>query len=247
MNRLIGIALFVIPYVFVELQFISEVSCLNVLKLHRSGSGNSVLSMSDSKKRALLDSSTLWRVNLKLQKDGYNDVNAPLRIRFIEERGYEPPSGKIFIEDDINGIVKTDKDGYAGIWMLSEDKDDRKDGLWIWGLFQEPKYPFLYFNFDVYNNTVLPSGEEEPIFGGLGIPNGRLYMRMRHERDKEKGSVLYEGQLSYKVTEIVNADFLGIVKFDAGQFVDGGAVEVRHSSFHISCTLSYCQSHDRSS
>lgn len=67
--------------------------------------------------------------------------------------------------------------GYAGVWTLSEDKEDRKDGLWIWGLFEEPKYPFLYFYLDVYNTTVLASGEEDPIYGGEGVPGDRLNFR----------------------------------------------------------------------
>ena len=137
-----------------------------------------------------------------------------------------PPQGKIFVEDDIQGIIRCDDKGYAGIWTLSEDKDDRKDGLWVWGLFEEPKYPFLYLNLDLYNSTILPSGEEEPIFDGQGIPNGRLYLRMRHEREKERGAVLSAGEMTFKLTDIVKADALGLVTFDAGEFVRAGTVEI---------------------
>ena len=94
--------------------------------------------------------------------------------------------------------------------------------LRIWGLFEEPKYPYLYFNMDIYNSTVLPGGTEEPIFDGEGIPNGRLYMRCSHVRDKEKGAILSDFQMTWKETEIVKADLLGIVQFDAGEFVDAG-------------------------
>ena len=100
--------------------------------------------------------------------------------------------GRIFVEDDFNGIAQIDERGYSGTkyyfffllgkslksylgycfffnssqyietsmfymlwclsgkWTLSEDKNDRKDGLWIWGLFEEPKYPFLYFNLGLF-------------------------------------------------------------------------------------------------
>lgn len=145
---------------------------------------------------------------------------------WTEDKGYEPPQGKIYIETDLSGIVKCDEKGIGGRYTLSEDKDDRKDGLWIWGLFEEPKYPFLYMNMDVYNSTVLPSGEEEPIFGGTGLPNGRLYIRFSHQLVKEIGVVLTAPQMNYKETEIVKADILGIVQFDAGEYKPAGSIEV---------------------
>ena len=55
---------------------------------------------------AFLDESTLWRINFKLQKEGRKDVNFFVRVRFCEDKGYEPPQGKIFVEDDISGVVK---------------------------------------------------------------------------------------------------------------------------------------------
>lgn len=68
-------------------------------------------------------------------------------------------TGKVFIEDDYNGLVRADDDGYGGIWTLSEDKEDRKDGLWVWGLFEEPKYPFLYFYLDIYSSVIVDKKE----------------------------------------------------------------------------------------
>lgn len=73
----------------------------------------------------------LWRLSLKLQKEGCKSVEALARIRFIQDANYEPPQGRIFVEDDFNGFIKVDNNGYSGIWTLSEDKNDRKDGLWI--------------------------------------------------------------------------------------------------------------------
>jgi len=97
-------------------------------------------------KDACLDESTNWRLNINLKKENFKNVNIALKLQFVEERGYEPPQGKIFIVDDLSGVVKCNDKGFAGPWTLSEDKNDRKDGLWIWGLFEEPKYPYLYFN-----------------------------------------------------------------------------------------------------
>ena len=34
-------------------------------------------------------------------------------------------------------------------WRLSEDPEDQKDSLWIWGLFKEPLYPFLLLELDL--------------------------------------------------------------------------------------------------
>lgn len=92
-----------------------------------------------------LDEKTKWKISINFQQNNTVISKAMLNVRFIEYKNYEPPQGRVYIEDDFNGLVKTDERGYAGIWSLSEDKDDRKDGLWIWGLFEEPKYPFLYF------------------------------------------------------------------------------------------------------
>jgi len=93
-----------------------------------------------------LDGPTLWRLGINFRQTGYKETNAVMRIRFVQTKGYEPPQGRVFIEDDLNSLVSFDEKGYSGTWMLSEDKNDRKDGLWIWGIFEEPKYPFLYFN-----------------------------------------------------------------------------------------------------
>ena len=95
------------------------------------------------------------------------------RVRFIEDRGYEPPQGQIFVEDDYNGLIRVDDKGYSTFsWTLSEDKEDKKDGLWIWGLFEEPKYPFLYFTLGVFSSIVLPSGEEDKIWAAEGGGGG---------------------------------------------------------------------------
>ena len=109
-----------------------------------------MMNSSPSPKRALLDSTTLWRISITLTKSGSKSIDCIARVRFVEDRNYEPPQGRIFVEDDFNGLIKVDEKGYAGSWTLSEDKDDRKDGLWIWGLFQEPKYPFLYFSLGTF-------------------------------------------------------------------------------------------------
>ncbi len=65
-----------------------------------------------------------------------------VRAKFIEEEGYEPPQGLLqqcFPEDSASDEEKTEEEKSApisqmtvstGRWTLSEDPDDRKDGLW---------------------------------------------------------------------------------------------------------------------
>lgn len=208
-------------------------------------------------KRALLDSSTLWRISITLTKSGSKSIEAIARVRFIEDRNYEPPQGRLFVEDDFNGLIKVDEKGYAGSWTLSEDKDDRKDGLWIWGLFQEPKYPFLYFSLGklqnkkphgclpqrcaltfvpctctllpgIFKSILLPSGQEEPIFGGEGVPNDRLNIRMDHVRDEVKGAVLSGGLMEYQITEMVKADPFGVGgTINVGDKFIAGTIDIR--------------------
>jgi hypothetical protein len=91
-----------------------------------------------------LSSNCLWNLDIALQSKDIKSTTL-IGVRFVEDRGYEPPQGKIFVETDPNSFMKLTGKGYAGSWSLSEDKNDRKDGLWIWGLFKEPKYPYLYF------------------------------------------------------------------------------------------------------
>lgn len=78
-----------------------------------------------------LDSTSLWRLRILFQKQGFKEQEALFRVRYIPSRNYEPPQGRVLVQDDYNGVVRADERGLAGSWTLSEDKDDRKDGLWI--------------------------------------------------------------------------------------------------------------------
>lgn len=195
------------------------------LSCTRCKTPSSTLSMVGEK--AELDGDHLWRLNFSFRKKGVKAVDAVARVRFVPDRNYEPPQGKIFVQDDYNGLIKVDDQGYAGRWTLSEDKENRKDGLWVWGLFEEPKYPFLYFNLDIYNTIILPSGEEEGIYGGEGVPSGRLLLRFDHIRDDTKGSLLSGGLMNYKLTELVKADPFGVGgTVNVGDELSAGTVQI---------------------
>lgn len=77
----------------------------------------------------------------------------------------------------------------------------------------------------MYDSIILPSGEEEPVFGGAGVPKGRLDFRFRHSREKDTGAVITDGIMSFKETELIKADPLGIGgKVDIGDDVIAGDV-----------------------
>jgi hypothetical protein len=181
-----------------------------------------------SNPKATLDGYTLWRLSFKLERPGSKSVEAIARVRFVEDQGYEPPQGRIFVDDDYYGIIRVDEKGFASRWTLSEDKNDRKDGLWVWGLFEEPKYPFLYFSLGIFKSIILPSGAEEPIFGGDGVPGDRLDMRFSHARDDAKGTVLSDGEMTYTIKELVKADILGLGgDVNVGEPLVAGTISIR--------------------
>jgi hypothetical protein len=69
-----------------------------------------------------------------------------------------------------------------GRWQLSEDPEDRKDGLWIWGLFKEPLYPFMLLQIETEEYS-LPGDEED------AIEPLKLYAQINHKRDKDTGEI----------------------------------------------------------
>ena len=105
------------------------------------------------------------------------NVTVTAVVRFREEGGYEPPQGFLRIDSCLpEGVLP---EGEApGRWQLSEDPEDRKDSLWIWGLFKEPLYPFILFS--------LPCAEIA-LADGTAIPAGTLFIQAEHRRDPREG------------------------------------------------------------
>ena len=75
-----------------------------------------------------------WRLNFALPS---YDTRVSVIAEFEDLVGYEPPQGTL------NLIDEAGERRAAGTWRLSEDPDEQRDGLWVWGLFEEPLYPFL--------------------------------------------------------------------------------------------------------
>lgn len=179
---------------------------------------NTILSMAEIKtpdtERATLTDETTWRLRLLL-----NDVKTTrgrkldgqlfvVEGRFIEEYGYEPPQG-FFKPTGVQSSSEEDEEaGTDGMsleltnsrWKLSEDPDDPKDGLWVWGLFKEPLYPFMLLQMET-NEFTLPSTDDED---ADSIPPLKLFARINHIRSKEEGTVkLQNANLNVRVLEQV--------------------------------------------
>ena len=90
-----------------------------------------------------------------------------------------------------------------------QDPNERKAGLWIWGLFEEPLYPYLLLT--------LEANRVEVAEGGYHVPAGRLLGEMRHARGSKQGSVLTDGLLRFEVTKTYQADLVGLSKVAVGE------------------------------
>jgi hypothetical protein len=113
----------------------------------------------------------------------------------------------------------------SGRWKLSEDPNDRKDGLWIWGLFEEPLYPFMLLQLETeeYNLPNYDSEKEDD-----AIKPMTLYAQINHKRDKKTGEVeLDAATLNLREIESINADPFGVAKVDIFEEVQVGQLSLR--------------------
>ena len=183
---------------------------------------------------ATLDESTLWQLFFSLrwaEPDGEKTldrggVDAVVLGRFVEEAGYEPPQGVFEVVQDSSGVLA---EGATHRWMLSEDPNDRKDGLWVWGLFKEPLYPFLLLEL---------ATADVPFPSGFSLPAGTLGVTLDHARDSSEVAVvlpgigkgvgasvqLANGRVAYRVLRRYNADLAGLSKVDVKEDLALGTV-----------------------
>jgi len=146
-----------------------------------------------------LNEDTTWKFRLFLtglkSSDGKDigDQIFNLKARFQEDVGYEPPQGtveQIFTDDDSED-EKQLKIKFAR-WTLSEDPDDRKDGLWVWGLFKEPLYPYLLLT--VETEALVLETESEVV-----LPSSTFFAKIPHRRN--------DGAVELENTEIFLRSF----------------------------------------
>ncbi|GAX12464.1 hypothetical protein FisN_24Hh038 [Fistulifera solaris] len=124
------------------------------------------------------------------------------------------------IENAIKHEKQHDKINNSSRWILSEDPNDRKDGLWVWGLFKEPLYPFLLLTLQT-DDIPLPNNN-----GTDFVPAMQLYAQVNHRRDE--GKVILEGKdLCWRQMETVRADPLGAATVDLYDNVVVGTIALQ--------------------
>jgi len=177
---------------------------------------------------ATLTPDTEWRMVMTVKPPSTTDsaedipadapsVDVVLRCVFSEEAGYEPPQGTITILEDERGFVK--KDGVHR-WKLAEEEGTDpldKGGLWIWGLFKEPLYPFMFMELEV--NALTWSDEKK-------FPGGRLSLKLPHGRGKERGVIISEGLLMTKEKVFYDADRMGLSKAQVTEVRPCGSMRI---------------------
>jgi hypothetical protein len=172
-----------------------------------------------------LTDETTWRLRFLLngiptEKGKKVDKLFVIEAQFIEEDGYEPPQGNV-------KQIMSSKDGQGreleitkGRWKLSEDPNDRKDGLWVWGLFKEPLYPFMLLELETAK-LALP-GEDGDVIMPLA-----LFAQIDHSRDMEKGVVLSQAALKVREIETIKADPFGVSLVDVYEEVSVGQLTIQ--------------------
>ena len=184
--------------------------------------------------KATLTEETTWRFSLNCYglptKQGKRaDQLFVLEMQFIEEEGYEPPQGSLRqiglsaqSDDSENGdgSINSKIELVSSRWQLSEDPSERKDGLWVWGLFKEPLYPFLLLQMET-KEIPLPGSD------GDAIKPLKLYAQLTHKRDRDTGNVELGGApLNVREVETIKADPFGAAKVDIYDEIDVGRLNV---------------------
>ena len=186
--------------------------------------------------KATLDNDTTWKMKFLLQapteKGKKVDQIFIIDVQFVEDVGYEPPQGSV---SQVSGFIESQDSGEEGSgemsrlkviksrWQLSEDPDDRKDGLWVWGLFKEPLYPFMLLQLEL-DSIPLPGSE------GDSIKPLKLFAQINHARDDEKGVILSGGDLKVREIETVKADPFGAATVDIYEEISVGKLSIQQVS-----------------
>lgn len=146
-----------------------------------------------------------------------------VKAHFLEETGYEPPQGSLqqLFDYDNNEepITTTAFKVVKSRWQLSEDPNDRKDGLWVWGLFKEPLYPFMLLQLET---DLIPLAGTD----GDAILPLQLYAQINHKRDADTGVILEGADLKVRQMETVKADVFGVAKVDVYDEVNVGTLSI---------------------
>eukprot|EP00529_Nitzschia_sp_RCC80_P030584 CAMPEP_0113523266 /NCGR_PEP_ID=MMETSP0014_2-20120614/45618_1 /TAXON_ID=2857 /ORGANISM="Nitzschia sp." /LENGTH=302 /DNA_ID=CAMNT_0000421353 /DNA_START=28 /DNA_END=936 /DNA_ORIENTATION=+ /assembly_acc=CAM_ASM_000159 len=203
---------------------------------------------SSSSTKTTLDENTTWNLRMVLQnlptKQGKSvDRIIAIRVKFIEEVGYEPPQGEVVqVMDTVEGGEDTSGGGGGGglspkivssRWQLSEDPNDRKDSLWIWGLFAEPLYPFMLLRLD-FDEISLPGSATEEAGGDASatstadaIAPFKLFAQIDHKREDGQVILSSGADLTIKQKETIKADPFGAATIDLFDDVKVGKLQIQ--------------------
>lgn len=157
--------------------------------------------------------------------------------QFVEEDGYEPPQGTFRQQqqqivtgagsDTDDGTIETTTAAGSQLkimqsrWILSEDPNDRKDGLWIWGLFKEPLYPFLLLQLQS-DAVALPNGDS--------LAPLNLYAQINHKRAGDNNAAVILDSvtdLNIRQLETIQADPFGVSQVDVFEEVNIGSLSIQ--------------------
>jgi hypothetical protein len=204
-------------------------------------------SSASSTTKSTLTEETVWKLSVVLrgvetrQGKRVNDIST-LQVNFIEEDGYEPPQGTV--QQVLRGGAAEDNNTgredrlviSSGRWKLSEDPNDRKDGLWVWGLFKEPLYPFMLLQMETQaiplpgtrgGSSQSNDDAEETAIGNDAIKPLTLYAQINHKRDDKLGVVLEASDLNVRQVETIKADPFGAAKVDIYEDVSVGTITIQ--------------------
>jgi hypothetical protein len=202
-------------------------------------------SSSSSSTKTTLDEQTTWNLRMVLQnlpttQGSKVDRIITLRVKFIEEVGYEPPQGQVMQvvmgDDDDSSTAKI----ISSRWQLSEDPNERKDSLWIWGLFSEPLYPFLLLRLE-FDEILLPgslsrstsnreSGSDSDITTAStpdAIAPFTLFAQIDHRREDGQVVLSSGADLTIKQKETIKADPFGAATVDVFDDVKVGKLQIQ--------------------
>jgi hypothetical protein len=187
-----------------------------------------------AKSTATLTEDTIWNLRMVLQNlptanGKTTDQIFAIRVKFVEEIDYEPPQGYLV------QVVEGTDDGYGASgktslgpqmrivssrWQLSEDPNDRRDSLWVWGLFKEPLYPFLLLQMEI---------DEIPLPGEVkdSIKPFKLFAQINHARENGEVILSSGADLTIKEKETIKADPFGAATVDIFEDVAVGKLQIQ--------------------
>lgn len=184
--------------------------------------------------KATLSADTTWQLRFVLRgvethQGKKVDEIFLVRGSFLEEINYEPPQGTFVIQDTTTMPSSRLKFSRTR-WQLSEDPNDRKDGLWVWGLFKEPLYPFLLLQLetDAIPLITSTSSKENEDTVKDAIRPLRLFCQLEHKRDSN-GSVTLSptSELKIRQMETVQADIFGAATADIYEEINVGTLSLQ--------------------